>query len=53
MNLGKLRTPVRATFKNPNFQFLGELGKPRKYSLRPTLESPTLESMNELGKIMS
>ena len=42
-----------ATFKNPNFQNLCELGKILKYSLRPSLKNPSFESIDELGKAMS
>ena len=45
INWEKLRSPARATFKNPNFQFQvfpnsqNELGKTWKYSLRPRFKS--------------
>ena len=48
----KLRSPARATLKNPNFQFLCELEKTCKYSQRTRFKSPNFESIDELGKIM-
>ena len=52
MNWEKLRSPARATFKNPNFKSLGELSKTWKCSLSPRFESPNFESIDELGKVM-
>ena len=46
MNGGKSRIPTRATFKNPNFQFLCELG-----ILRLTFKNPNFESKDEIEKI--
>ena len=45
MNWEKMRSPAKATFKNPNFQFLLELEKLCKYSQRPTFQSPNFVSM--------
>ena len=42
MNWEKLRSPANTTFKNYNFQFVCELGKPWKYNLRPIFKSPNL-----------
>ena len=42
MNWEKLRGPARATFNNPNFQSLCELGKIWKYSLKPRLKCSNL-----------
>ena len=42
MNWEKLRGPARATFNNPNFQSLCELGKIWKDSLKPRLKCPNL-----------
>ena len=56
MNWEKLRSPARAIFKNPNFQFqfqFCELGNPWKCRLRPAFKSPNFESKDELGKVMS
>ena len=53
MNWEKLRSTTRAAFKNPNSQFLCELGKSSKYSLRPTLKNSNFESKDELKKAMS
>ena len=53
MNWEKLRSPAGVIFKNHSFQFLCELGKPWKYSLRPTFKCLNFESMAELGKVMS
>ena len=51
MNWEKLRSLIRATFKNPNFQSFCELGKSLKYSLRSTFEN--FESKDELKKATS
>ena len=53
MNWEQLRSPAGVIFKNHSFQFLCELGKPWKYSLRPTFKCLNFESMAELGKVMS
>ena len=55
MNWGeKLTIPFTATFKNPNFQSLCELGKTCKYSLSQKNNlSMNFESIDELGKVMS
>ena len=53
MNWEKLTIPDRATFKNPNFQSLYELGKTWKYCLSPRFKTPNLKSIDELGKVMS
>ena len=50
--LEKLRSPAKATFNNPNFQYFFELGKTWKYSLRPRLKGPNFESIDEL-RVMS
>ena len=52
MNWEKLKSPGTATFKNPNFQYLCELGKTMKCSLRPRSQSPNFESIDELGKVL-
>ena len=49
MNWEKLRSPGRATFKNPNFQSLCELGKTCKNSQRLRFKSSNFESIDELG----
>ena len=52
MNWEKLRSPARATFKNPNFQSFCELGENSKYSLRATFRNRNFESKDELRKIV-
>ena len=49
----KFRVPARATFRNPNFQSLCELGKTWKYALSPRFNSPNFECIDELRKVMS
>ena len=46
-NWEKLRIPVSATFKNPTFQSLCELGKTGKY-----IQPNNFESIDELAKSM-
>ena len=52
MNWRKLRSPARATFKNPNLRSLCELGKIWKDSLRPIFQNPNFASIDELGKFI-
>ena len=47
MNWEKLRSPARATFKNPKIFLL--IGK----NLEVHSKNPSFEFMNELGKFMS
>ena len=53
MNWEKLKSPTRATFKNPNFQFSCELAKSLKYSPRPAFNNSNFESNNELIKAIT
>ena len=53
MNCEELRSPARAAFKNPIFQCLCDLRKTLENSLRPRLKSRNIESIDELGKVMS
>ena len=53
-----MRSPARATFKNPNFQSLCELGKTWMCNLSPRFTSPNFESIdkkhdaeNKMGKL--
>ena len=50
MNWESLRSPIRATFKNCNFQSFLELGKSSKYNIRPPIfKNSNFEFKNELS----
>ena len=53
MKWKKLRNLARATFMNPNFQSLCELGKPWRYSMRPTFKSSNLNLWMNWEKLCS
>ena len=51
LNWEKLRSPARATFKNPKISLL--IGKNVKVYPKTNTANPNFESMDELGKIGS
>ena len=53
MNWEKMGSQSVSTFKNPNFQLLGELRRTWKYKLRLRFKSHNFESIDGLGKFMS
>ena len=44
----KLQSTTAATFTNPSFQYVSELGKRLKYSLRPKHKNHNFESKGKL-----
>ena len=53
MNLEKLRSPARATFKNPNFQSFCELGKKLKVQPKTKIEKSQFQIYRYIGSHVS